>query len=61
MMKENIIYEDQAVTNPITGKQDVVHEAINKYVDSARFDILRIINNQPVTASSIENHGLVSR
>ncbi|WP_331232275.1 transcriptional regulator FilR1 domain-containing protein [Natronorarus salvus] len=60
-MNDNHVYEDPAVTNPITGEQHIVREAINEYVDSARLDILRAIDEQPVTPSGIEDRGLVTR
>ncbi|AGB37104.1 helix-turn-helix transcriptional regulator [Natronococcus occultus] len=61
MMQENEECEEQVVTNPITGSQDVIRENIIKYIDSARFDILQIIDNEPVTPSMIADRGLVSR
>lgn len=60
-MNDKPIYEDQAVTNPITGDQHIVRKTINEYVDSARLDILRAIDERPVTPSSIEDRGLVAR
>jgi predicted transcriptional regulator len=61
MMQETEGYEEQVVTNPITGSQDVIRKNIIKYIDSARFDILQIIDSEPVTPSMIANQGLVSR
>jgi predicted transcriptional regulator len=61
MLQENEAYEEEAVANPITGSQDIIRENINKYVDSARFDILQIIDSEPVTPSKIADLGLVSR
>jgi predicted transcriptional regulator len=61
MMQETRGYEEQVVTNPITGSQDVIRENILKYIDSARFDILHIIDNGSVTPSMIADQGLVSR
>ncbi|WP_394743103.1 helix-turn-helix transcriptional regulator [Natronococcus roseus] len=60
-MQKGAGLEEEVVVNPITGSQDVIRKNIIKYIDSARFDILQMINDGPVTPSKIADQGLVSR
>jgi len=50
-----------AVTNPLTDERITVREFISDLAGSARLEVLRSLDDQPLTASKIEDRGQVTR
>lgn len=53
--------DERTATNPLSGEQFVVREAINELIDSTCLDILRVLDGDASTPTGIENQGIVSR
>ncbi|WP_332900390.1 transcriptional regulator FilR1 domain-containing protein [Haladaptatus sp. CMSO5] len=58
---ENVTHNDRVATNPLTGERLVIRECISNLVDSARLDVLRTLDEQPMSPSAIHNRGLLTR
>jgi len=54
--------QERAVTNPLTDERITVREFISDdLAGSARLEVLRSLDDQPLTASKIEDRGQVTR
>lgn len=51
----------RSATNPLTGEQVVIQDFINDLVDSTRLDVLRALDGQSMSPTTVQNHGLTSR
>lgn len=60
-MHSSLVNKEQGVTNPLTGETVVARDVINEFVDSAKFDVLCFLDEQPATPTCVDDHGIVAR
>jgi DNA-binding transcriptional ArsR family regulator len=55
------MHKDRMATNPLTDERLIVRKVIGDFVSSARLDVLQILDEGPMSPSTVQNHGQLTR